>query len=238
MEHLKKKIAAADEDADGEAPVMAPPPKKELKGVGQLQTLLDDPVNGLNYQQKLALQREIQLREEVATTSGSRARSGQQVAQLNKKLGTAQAAFDTHNFEYEAAKNGHTFQDKLFQQMREVTLPLAQEKGYKDALLRTFKLMKEHIELNAAQVKAHQEHAEVEEAHETAMSAAEAKLKEADAIAKARAKEFAAAALRPDSGSHLSRNDSLALSQTSSLPSSGATGEEEDYSEMSSLPLE
>ena len=52
----------------------------------------------------------------------------------------------------------------------------------------------------------------------------EAKLTEADAIAKAQAQELVAAALRPDSGSHLSRNDSLALSQTSSLPNSAATG--------------
>ena len=66
----------------------------------------------------------------------------------------------------------------------------------------------------------------------------EAKLKEADAIAKAQAQELVAAALRPDSGSHLSRNDSLALSQTSSLPNSARSHrDEEDYSEMSSLPV-
>jgi hypothetical protein len=62
--------------------------------------------------------------------------------------------------------------------------------------------MKENIGFNAAQVKAHQEHVEAQEAHEMAMSAADAKLKGADVLAKARAQELVAVALRPDSGSH------------------------------------
>ena len=161
-------------------------------------------------------------------SKGERARQGQQVTQLNKKLAEAQSTFDQHQPVYEAARDAEDWQGEMFRALRATALPFIQKPGYLEGLEKSFDLMLRHRQLFVQQADLQKEYEDLKETHAAAMKAAEDDITEAKRIAQRRANVLASRQVRnPKKLGRPKKPESLTIIQDDGASLEDG-GEEED----------